>query len=260
MGMHIQMKRRFLFSSLAIFGLVACVSENPKSPSRMDQVSAASTTPQKSVPASTRDVSKPTEIPQELVPVSATLTPEYFAVSQRILPIAKTHCRAAGLPNCNFTFLTDIAPGRPSNAWQRREGTRPVIIVSLPFFDEVQNIDQLAFVLGHEVAHLIRNHQPRGRVDIESAALTQALDAYQSGGNVEEAHERGARAGRLQYSQAYELEADALGARIAFDAGFDPTQGVAYFYQRRSQSGHVHSTHPPNAARLAAVRRVIAGF
>ncbi|WP_157946947.1 M48 family metalloprotease [Thalassobius sp. I31.1] len=126
-------------------------------------------------------------VPPELIPASERATPTYYAIAQRIEPAARRHCRAAGLPNCNFTFLADIALGRPSNAWHTRDGTRPIVIVSLPFFEEVENVDQLAFVLGHEVAHHILNHNPRGQVDIQTSALTEALDAHRTGGNVEDA-------------------------------------------------------------------------
>jgi len=240
---------RFFILLSVIFTLGACVSDTPTPPATANKPAPGS---KPSRPQGTR--------PAQLAGASEQNAPLYYDIARRIQPAARRHCRAAGLPNCNFAFLVDDTPGRPSNAWHTRDGTRPVVIVSRAFFREVENVDQLAFVLGHEAAHHILNHQPRGRVDIQTAALTGALDAHREGGNVTQAYQRGAVAGRLQYSQEYELEADALGARIAWEAGFDPAQGAAYFARRLNVPSPVHSTHPPNAARLAAVRRVIAGF
>lgn len=249
--------RLFMLLGL-IVSLGACVSEVPTGQANTTVTGSKPAPGTK--PSAGEGRSSSRGVPPELIPASERATPTYYAIAQRIEPAARRHCRAAGLPNCNFTFLADIALGRPSNAWHTRDGTRPIVIVSLPFFEEVENVDQLAFVLGHEVAHHILNHNPRGQVDIQTSALTEALDAHRTGGNVEEAHQRGAVAGHLQYSQEYELEADALGARIAWESGFDPAAGAAYFARRLNVPSPVHSTHPPNAARLAAVRRVIAGF
>jgi hypothetical protein len=47
---------------------------------------------------------------------------------------------------------------------------------------------------------------------------------------------------------------------IAHDAGYDPIVGVAFFSQIPDPGNRFLGTHPPNAQRVATVRRVAAGL
>jgi predicted Zn-dependent protease len=68
----------------------------------------------------------------------------------------------------------------------------------------------------------------------------------------------GASVGSRQYSKEYELEADALGAEIAFAAGYDPLRGAAYFDRIPDPGDRFLGTHPANARRKEVVRAVVA--
>lgn len=64
----------------------------------------------------------------------------------------------------------------------------------------------------------------------------------------------GAAVGARNYSKYYELEADRLGAKMIFQTGYDPVSDAAYF-NRIADPGHKFlGMHPPNSARIAAVR------
>ncbi|HEY0274958.1 MAG TPA: peptidase M48, partial [Paenirhodobacter sp.] len=54
------------------------------------------------------------------------------------------------------------------------------------------------------------------------------------------------------------LQADTLGTVISWDAGFDPAKGVLFFNRLSDPGEQFMGTHPPNAQRIAVVRRTIA--
>ena len=87
------------------------------------------------------------------------------------------------------------------------------------------------------------------------AALTGA-----GSGTVEAALDLGAGVGARTYSKDFELEADALGTVIAKRSGYDPVRGAEFFTQIPDPGDVFLGTHPPNAERIATVRRVAAGL
>ncbi len=72
------------------------------------------------------------------------------------------------------------------------------------------------------------------------------------------AQELGAEVDARRYSKDFELQADALGTRIAYAAGFDPIHGAEYFEHVADPGNEFLGSHPPNAARVAMVRRTVA--
>jgi predicted Zn-dependent protease len=59
------------------------------------------------------------------------------------------------------------------------------------------------------------------------------------------------------YSREFELEADALGAEIAWTAGFDPVRGTGFFDRLPDPGDRFLGTHPPNAERKATVAAAV---
>lgn len=68
----------------------------------------------------------------------------------------------------------------------------------------------------------------------------------------------GASVGARAYSKDYELQADRLGAIIAWDAGYDPEKGAQFFLRIADPGDTFLGTHPANAARIALVRKTVA--
>jgi predicted Zn-dependent protease len=185
-------------------------------------------------------------------------------VTQRMEPVAEQMCRArSALLNCDFEFLVNRDPRAGVNAFQtidRRTG-RPIIILTLGMIRSVRNDDELAFVLGHEVAHHIAEHIGQQEAAARLGAETYGLSAQARGGSRAEiiaAAQQGAMVGTAQFSQRAELEADALGTVITCRAGFDPVVGARFFSQLPDPGARVFGTHPPNAARIEAVRTAAA--
>ena len=81
----------------------------------------------------------------------------------RVEPVAEQECRAqlqGG--NCDFTIFVETDPRAGVNAFQTVDPPgRPVIVVTTGLLEAIRNADELAFVVGHEAAHHIRQHIPQ---------------------------------------------------------------------------------------------------
>jgi predicted Zn-dependent protease len=126
------------------------------------------------------------------------------------------------------------------------------------------NQDQLATVIGHEVAHVIAGHANE-RVSAEYATRAGMQIAQTLAGAMGPAQQQlmgllgvGAQVGvLLPFSRAQENEADLLGLDLMAPAGFDPRASVP-LWENMSVSGgeqppELLSTHPANASRIHAL-------
>lgn len=219
--------------------------------------------------------------PQGSVPVPETVAAPAHAVSARIRaqraakqfvevvqtvePVAEREC-ARHLPgeNCDFQIVIDDRMGQPPNAFQTLDRSgRPVIAFTLALIAEVQNADELAFVMSHEAAHHIAGHIDRQQQNATAGAAIFGSLAVLTGADtngIQAAQELGAAVGARSYSKEFELEADALGTVIAKRAGYDPVRGAEFFNRIPDPGNRFLGTHPPNAARIETVRRVAQGL
>lgn len=128
-----------------------------------------------------------------------------------------------------------------------------------------KNQDQLAAVMGHEVAHVISGHSNE-RVSSQMATqaglslATIALGASQSENNglILAGLGLGAQYGiLLPFSRKHESEADLIGLNLIAQAGFDPAESVP-LWQNMSQAGAAPpeflSTHPSNSTRIKQLK------
>lgn len=126
-------------------------------------------------------------------------------------------------------------------------------------FDVAQNQDQLAAVLGHEIAHVLEGHANE-RVSTQYAtesgiALVGVLSGGASPAQQELLGLLGTGAIVLPFSRAQESEADQVGLMLMARAGFDPGQSIA-LWQNMAQAGgatppEFMSTHPSHGTRIA---------
>ena len=187
----------------------------------------------------------------------------FLTVVQRVEPVAEAYCRQMGqVQNCDFRIVIDDRPGQGVNAFQTvdRQG-RPILAFSIALIAEARNVDELAFVMGHEAAHHISGHIPKAQQSAAQGAILAGMIAAASGAGragVEQAQQIGAGMAARSYSKEFELEADALGTEIAFDAGYDPLRGSVFFDRLPDPGDQFLGSHPPNAQRRATVARVMA--
>lgn len=131
---------------------------------------------------------------------------------------------------------------------------------------------ELAGVMGHEIGHVAQRHIARmiegqkGNLALTLGSLLLAILAARAGGNsgghAAAAIAMGSQAAMIQsqlnYSQDAEREADRLGLRTLYAAGFDPN-GMGNFFARLQASNRFYesaapaylSTHPLTVERLA---------
>lgn len=189
----------------------------------------------------------------------------FTRVVRRVEPVAEARCRAiTPRNNCDFQILVDNRSGQPSNAFfTLSESGQPIMVFTLPLIRDVANDDEIAFIMGHEAAHHIAGHIPRGRQNAAIGALVLSGLVDLAGGPadaVRAAERVGATYGARRYSKEFELEADRIGTVIAARAGYDPVLGAAYFNRIPDPGDRFLGTHPANQDRIAVVRKTAAGL
>ncbi|MFZ2171043.1 MAG: M48 family metallopeptidase [Methylococcaceae bacterium] len=131
----------------------------------------------------------------------------------------------------------------------------------------VDNQDQLAAVIGHEVGHVLAKHSNE-RASQEMAvnggmAIVQAVSSPQSalGQTAFGLLGVGAQYGILMpYSRVQESEADMIGVDLMAKAGFDPRQSVNLWLKMEQASQgqqpiEFMSTHPSHATRIQSLEQ-----
>ncbi|WP_138468957.1 M48 family metallopeptidase [Poseidonocella sp. HB161398] len=192
-------------------------------------------------------------------PAPAPAGKDFATVVARVEPVAESMCRSTpGQRNCDFRIELDRDPSKPANAYQTLLANgQPLLVVNQTLIDDLENADELAFVISHEAAHHISDHIARQQNSTEAAAIAAGMAAAALGGtssSIASAQQIGAFAGSRVYSKDFELEADSLGAQIAYYAGYDPVVGIGYFSRARDPGDQFLGTHPPNAQRISAVK------
>lgn len=119
--------------------------------------------------------------------------------------------------------------------------------------------DEVAMVMGHEIAHALREHA-RERMGKNAATglgvsvLSQVFGLGQLGQTVTNL---GAQLLTLQFSREDESEADLVGMELAARAGFDPRAGVSLWQKMAASNGSAPpqwlSTHPSGNTRIADI-------
>nr|WP_170415789.1 M48 family metalloprotease [Ruegeria atlantica] len=206
-------------------------------------------------------------IPQPVgagTPVSAQQAKARFRqVVARIEPVAERECsrRTQGV-NCDFLIRIDPNKNAPSNAYQSLDKTgRPVLTMTQALIRDVNNSDELAFVLAHEAAHHVQGHLARQAQNAAAGAVLLGGLATLAGTGLNEiatAQDIGAFVGGRSYSKNFELEADKLGTIIAYNAGYDPLKGALYFARIPDPGDRFLGTHPPNSQRYYVVQATMA--
>lgn len=193
-------------------------------------------------------------------PDSRTAATNFVTVVRRVEPVAEQVCReqTRGV-NCDYLIVVDDRPRQPPNAFHTLDRSgRPVIGFTLALIADAQNQDELAFILGHEAAHHVEGHIARGQQAAVAGAVLAGTLAQLGGADAEairSAQDLGGQVGVRSFAKGFELEADELGTRIALRAGYDPVRGAEYFTRIPDPGNRFLGTHPPNADRLATVRR-----
>jgi beta-barrel assembly-enhancing protease len=145
------------------------------------------------------------------------------------------------------------------------------VYVTRGLIEQSSRLDELAGVMGHELAHVVGRHSAKqiqeGRKQDAGLVLLCTLTGLCDSPAGAIAVQVGADAQTAQYSQRHEAEADSVGVSIIYRAAIDP-EGLPLFLetvlaQRAEQPTPLEAffaSHPTDESRIAALRRHIAAL
>jgi predicted Zn-dependent protease len=121
--------------------------------------------------------------------------------------------------------------------------------------------DELAMVIGHEVAHALREHArervAKGNLTEMGAGLVSSLLGLGDLGRM--AVGAGAQLLTLNFSRENETDADLVGLDLAARAGYDPRAAIRVWEKMgaasKGEPPQWLSTHPASTTRIAEIRR-----
>jgi len=176
------------------------------------------------------------------------------AIAQRIIP----HAMGWNPRAKDWRWEVNLIGSRQINAFCMPGGK---IAFYSGILDQLQlTDDEVATVMGHEIAHALREHA-RARMGKNAATgiganlLSNVLGLGQLGQTVTS---YGAQLLTLQFSRSDESDADLVGMELAARAGFDPRAGVTLWQKMAAASKGAPpqwlSTHPSGNTRIADIQ------
>ena len=169
---------------------------------------------------------------------------------------------AACVANKLRTFSFEVIKGTEPNAFALPGG---FIFVTRSLLELCEwNQDELAFILGHEMGHVIRGHA-MDRIITNSAIAVGARTTPIRGILASWLGRVGVKFLESAYSQDLELEADTLGARLVAVAGYDPhapTQLLSRLSElsqpaKQFSLGNYFSSHPALDVRIQNIDHLL---
>ncbi len=188
------------------------------------------------------------------------------AAIARVKRVGERIAQAVGdrMPGAQWEFVVFDEPGTV-NAFALPGGKVGVYtgLLNLAATD-----DELAFVMGHEIAHVTSRHSAQRATAMLGATVgAVAVDALTKNSEHRElwlaAYGLGATGGTLAYSRLHENESDHIGLRFAAYAGYDPRASVTFWQKMANAAGkggkppEFMSTHPSDERRIANLQAQI---
>lgn len=140
------------------------------------------------------------------------------------------------------------------------------VYVHTGLIDAAGNAAELAGVMAHEISHGVERHATERLTQAYGLSIVAGLVLGQNPGIIEQIVAQVAGTGAIaKFSRDDEREADQLGVRFMYEAGYNP-EGMADMFRtllaerNRRPSGveQFFSTHPLSEERIAAIERQIA--
>jgi predicted Zn-dependent protease len=176
------------------------------------------------------------------------------AISQKIIPHANKWNEQAK----DWKWEVNVIGSPQINAFCMPGGK---IAFFLGILEKLQlTDDEVAMVMGHEMAHALREH---ARARLAKTRLTglgaQALSSLLGLGDLSQAGlNAGAQLLTLKFSRGDESEADLIGMELAARAGYDPRAGITLWQKMSAAAKRAPpqwlSTHPASAKRVADMK------
>jgi predicted Zn-dependent protease len=133
--------------------------------------------------------------------------------------------------------------------------------ITYALYAQLENVDQLAGVLGHEVGHVIAKHsaQRMSQQGLAQGVITGVSVGTDGGGETAAAI---AQMITMKYGRDDELQSDELGVKMMIDAGFDPYEMIGVMNILKNAGGpnrvpEFQSTHPDPENRIERIKEAI---
>lgn len=187
------------------------------------------------------------------------------AIAQRLIPQTAVFRPDAA----NWKWEVNVQESKEVNAYCMAGGK---IMVYTGLIDQLKpSDDELAAVMGHEIAHALREHsreqmseayaQQIGLVGLAAVVGVTSKDANKANTALALGSSVAAVALTLPHSRRDEHEADEIGLELAARAGYDPNAALTLWEKMSKVGGgkppELLSTHPSDAARMADIKRLI---
>lgn len=136
------------------------------------------------------------------------------------------------------------------------------IFITYALFSKLENEDQLAGVLGHEIGHVLGKHSAER---MENQKLTQGLlSGVMVGGGDAAGQMAGmiANVTNMKFGRGDELESDDLGVKFMIEAGYEPEEMIGVMKILKDAAGpnrtpEFQSTHPDPKNRIEKIKEAI---
>ncbi len=204
---------------------------------------------------------------QNKLSTNAAKTAELKAVGLRISKAVDRFMRANGMESeaNNYRWEFNLIEDETVNAWCMPGGKVVFYTGILPI---AKNVDGVAAIMGHEVAHAFAKH---GQERMSQGAIAQGLSlgAMIASGSVSkdpakqqmflQAFGVGTQLGMLKFSRTHETEADRLGLVFMLMAGYNGEEAAEVWVRMSQRAGgkappEFLSTHPSNQSRIADLK------
>lgn len=165
-----------------------------------------------------------------------------------------------------FEFEVYVTREKAINAYTAGGG---IIFVTQGLVDRVQNEAQIAAVLSHEIAHVLKAHtsQKRGTNVLARIGLT-ATEKYGPGGLTGQLTQTGASVAANTtlnvYSRSQEVEADSMGIVLLIESNYEPGEMVRVIeiFERENgtnpeMTNFFFGSHPSDAERIKTMRDIL---
>jgi len=178
-------------------------------------------------------------IAERLIPFSYEWNPRAREWSWEINVLASKQINAFCMPGGKIAFFTGI-------------------------LQQLQlNDDEVAMVMGHEIAHALREHarERMGKTMATQGAISLGAALLGLGNNARLAADLGGQLLTLRFGREDESEADLVGMELSARAGYDPRAGVSLWQKMAEASKgappEFMSTHPSGPTRIKDIQRAL---
>ena len=174
-------------------------------------------------------------------------------IADRIIPLART--------DFDVPYTVKVIDSKEVNAFALPGGP---IYFYRGLIELAESDDEIASVLGHEAAHIVKRHSAKQISDAQMKGLLASLALGGQSSLVQTLASIGLQLEQLRYSRDDETESDENGFRYLVAAGYNPDAMASFFRKMAQKSGgrgpEWLSSHPVTSRRIERAERMAAEF